>query len=188
MPRAGVDTEKVVLLAAQMTDENGFDAVTLKEISQRLGVSPPALYRHIDSLTELKTRVSHYAMAELREVLVRSVIGRSGIGAIKALGQAYIRFAREHTGLYETIQWMNVMADVQAGSLFSEVLQLVYELGAESGMDELEASHVIRTIRSLVHGFASIDSHHGFAHESSVESSFEYAVDTLILGMKSRSE
>lgn len=186
MPRAGVDTDRVIKIAAQLTDEKGFDAITLKEISAMLGVSPPALYRHIKGLPELKEKVSHYAMELLKNYLVRAVMGCSGIEAYKALGLAYIRFAQEHTGLYETIQWMNIAADVEADSLFSEVVQLVYSIGADFGMDELEASHIIRTVRSLAHGFASIDSHHGFAHESSVESSYEYAVETFMAGVEAR--
>jgi len=186
MPRAGVDTEKVIRIAAQLTDEKGFDAVTLKEISARLGVSSPALYKHIASLPELRERVSLYAMEQLKAALVRATIGRGGIDALKEMGRTYILFAREHSGLYEIIQWMNLVSDQDAGSLFSEVVQLVYDIGADLGMDELEASHIIRTVRSLAHGFASIEGHRGFSHNSTVESSFEYAIDTFILGVKTR--
>lgn len=186
MPRAGVDTERVIQVAAQITDKMGFDAVTLKEISAQLGVSSPSLYKHIDNLPALREQVSRYAMELLKGALVRATIGRGGIDALKEMGRAYILFAREHSGLYETIQWMNLVSDQDAGSLFSEVVQLVYDIGAGLGMDELEASHIIRTVRSLAHGFASIEAHRGFAHNSSVESSFEYAVDTFILGVKTR--
>ncbi|MBL1224257.1 TetR/AcrR family transcriptional regulator [Enterococcus sp. BWR-S5] len=184
MPRNGVDAEKIVQTAVQMTEENGFEAVTLKEIGNRLGVSSPSLYNHIGGLSELNEQVSHYAMEQLRDILVRAVIGCTGIDALKEMGRAYILYAREHTGLYETIQWMNIAANVEANSLFSEVVQVVYNIGEHLGMDELEASHIIRTVRSLAHGFASIESHNGFAHESSVESSFEYAVETFMLGVK----
>ena len=188
MPRAGVDTEKVILTAAAITDESGFDAVTLKEISRRLGVSSPSLYKHIGSLGELKERVSHYAMKQLKDRLVRAVLGRSGVDAFREIGMAYIRFAREHAGLYETMQWMNVAADVPEESMFSDVVQLIYDIGAALGADELEASHIIRTVRSMVHGFASTESHKGFAHESSVESSYEYALETFLLGVQARRE
>lgn len=186
MPRVNADEEKIVKIASEITDEKGFAGVTLKEVSERLNIRPPSLYNHISGLQELKEKVSQHAMELLREELVRGAMGRSGADALKGMGIAYIQFARAHSGLYETIQWMNIAGDVQSGSLFSEVVQLVYNIAGDIGADELEASHIIRTVRSLAHGFASIESHHGFSHPSSVESSYEYALDMLFLGLKLR--
>lgn len=186
MPRAGIDVSKIIKIAIGVTEENGFDSVTLKEISKRLDVNPSSLYNHISGLSELKEKVASYAMQQLRDALVRSVMGCSGIEAYKKLGLAYIHFAQEHPYLYETIQWMNIAADVEVDSLFHDVVQLVYDIGAQIGMDELEASHIIRTVRGIAQGFAAIELHNGFAHESSVESSYEYAVETLMLGVETR--
>lgn len=183
MPRSGVDIDRIIMVAVAIADEKGIDAVTLKEIGERLGVSSPSLYNHVNGLAELKEELSLYALEMLKDYLVRAVIGKGGIPALKEMGKAYIRFAREHTGLYETIQWMNIASDVQSGSLFSEVVQLVYDIAADIGADEVEASHIIRTVRSLAHGYACIESHGGFSHPSSVESSYEYAVDTFFAGM-----
>lgn len=184
MSRTGITVQQILSAAVQITEEKGFEAVSLKEISKQLGVSSPSLYNHIDGLPQLKDMVSHFAMTQLKEKVVRAALGRSGIDALREMGWSYIRYARDHPGLYETIQWMNIAADNDAGSLFNEVVQLVYDIGAQTGMDELEASHIIRTIRSLAHGFASIESHQGFAHESSVESSYEYAVEMFMAGVR----
>jgi len=188
MPRTGVSTESIVKVAAEIADEKGFDAVTLKEISEKLNIRSPSLYNHISGLPELKEKVSHYAMSLLKDCLVRATMGRSNIDALKEMGRAYIGFARDHTGLYETMQWMNIAADVQSGSLFSDVVRLVYDIAGEFGASELEASHIIRTVRSLAHGFASVESHKGFSHPSSVESSYEYALDMFFGGIKTQRE
>lgn len=186
MPRAGVDMDMIVKVTAVLVDERGIEAVTLKEISERLNIRSPSLYNHISGLPELKEKVSHYAMGLLRDCLIKATMGQSGIDALKEMGRAYIQFAREHTGLYETIQWMNITADVQSGSLFSEVIRHVFEIASEIGAGELEVSHIIRTVRSLAHGFASVESHRGFSHPSSVESSYEYALDMFFLGLKTQ--
>ena len=188
MPRAGIEKEDIVRVAAELTDEVGVDNITLKEISRRLDIQSPSLYNHIDGLPEIKEQVSLYVMERLREHMVRSAIGRTGVDALKEMGRAFILFAREHTGMYETIQWMNIADNVQNGSLFSDVVQLVYDIAKGLGVDELEASHIIRTARSLAQGFASIESHKGFSHPSSVESSYEYAIDVFFLGVKARQD
>ena len=184
MPRAGVDTDKIIEAAAAIADEKGLEAVTLREVSRRFQVSSPSLYNHIGGLPELREKGARHAMEMLRERLIKATMGRGGIDALKEMGRAYIQFAREHPGLYESLQWMNIAADVAGGSLFSEVVQLVYKIAGETGAGELEASHIIRTVRSLAHGFASVESHQGFSHPSSVESSYEYALDMLFLGIE----
>lgn len=188
MPRSGVDIDRIVAVAVTIADEKGIDGVTLKEISKRLGVSSPSLYNHVNGLSELKEELSLYALELLKDYLIRAVIGRGGILALKEMGKAYIRFAREHTGLYETIQWMNIASDMRSSSMFSEVVQLVYDIAADMGEDETVASHIIRTVRSLAHGYACIESHGGFSHPSSVESSYAYAVDTFFAGLGARRE
>ena len=186
MPRLGVGKDDIIRVAAELTDEVGIDNITLKEISKRLDMQSPSLYNHIGGLSELKEQVSLYVMERLREHMVRSTIGRTGVDALKEMGRAFIQFAREHTGMYETVQWMNIAGNVQNGSLFSDVIQLVYDIAEGLGVDELEASHIIRTVRSLAQGFANVEGHKGFSHPSSAESSYEYAIDTFFLGIKAR--
>lgn len=186
MAKERVNKEKVIKCAVEMTDQDGIQTVSLKEISKRLQISSPALYNHVESLEEIKNEISYYAMAQLKEALVKSVIGKSGMDAFKSLGKSYIRFAWEHPGLYETIQWMDIRADDKSDSLFAGVIDLIYEIGTDLGADELESSHLIRTMRSITHGFASLNSHHAFSHESSVESSLDYAVDIFFLGIEAR--
>ncbi|MDH6364669.1 AcrR family transcriptional regulator [Enterococcus sp. PF1-24] len=186
MPKYLINKELIIQTAMAITDEQGLENLTLKEMSQRLNVSSPALYKHFKNLEEIKIMVSNQALELVKNEIVRSVIGKSGIEALQAMGIAYIRFAREHKGLYETIQWMNLNVDVPKGSLFYEVIQLVYQVSQDLGANELEASHIIRTVRSIAQGFADVDSHNGFSHESSVESSIEYAYETFFLGVAAR--
>ena len=188
MPRSGIGKGDIIRVAAELTDEIGIDNITLKEVSKRLDIQSPSLYNHIGGLPELKEQVSLYVMERLREHMVRSTIGRTGIDALKEMGCAFIKFAREHTGMYETVQWMNIAGNVQNGSLFSDVIQLVYDIAEGLGVDELEASHIIRTVRSLAQGFANVEGHKGFSHPSSAESSYEYAIDMFFLGIKPHQE
>jgi AcrR family transcriptional regulator len=188
MPRSGIVKEDIVRVAAQIIEESGEGKLTLREVSERLDIKSPSLYNHVGGLAELKDEVSLYVMERLREYIVRSTIGRTGLDAMKAMGHAFIRFAKEHARLYETVQWMNIGDNVGHGSLFADVVQLVYDTAGSLGVSELEASHIIRTVRSLAQGFASVEVHGGFSHPSSIESSFEYAVDMFFLGVKTHQE
>ncbi|MDO5602051.1 MAG: TetR-like C-terminal domain-containing protein, partial [Oscillospiraceae bacterium] len=102
------------------------------------------------------------------------------------IGRVYIAFAQEHPYLYETIQWVNLWADTASQDIFSDIMRLAWEEGAKMGMTEVESNHMIRCLRCLVHGFASIEGHHGFGYKVSAQESFEYALDMFILGISTR--
>lgn len=186
MPRAGVDMQKIIRVAIDITEETGIETLTLKEISKRLNVSSASLYNHVNNLAEVKDKVSHAVLEMLKELILRGIIGKSGTDLIRAIGRVYIGFAQEHPYLYETIQWVNVWADTSSQDIFSDIMRLAGEEGSKMGMTEVESNHIIRCLRCLVHGFASIEGHDGFGYKVSAQDSFEYALDMFILGISTK--
>ena len=47
------ERDDLVAAAREIAEETGFDSVTMRGVAQRLGVSMPALYHHVDSRDEL---------------------------------------------------------------------------------------------------------------------------------------
>ena len=47
MPRVGLNTSEVVASGAELADEAGIGSVSLAALAGRLGVKPPALYKHV---------------------------------------------------------------------------------------------------------------------------------------------
>ena len=186
MAKNTIDKEMIIQCGIRMTEESGVEQLSMAKISKELKVSTPALYRHVESLPELKTIIANRTLERVKNEIIRSVMGKSGIDALRMIGRTYIVFAREHPELYETIQWMNLLADEPQGSIFYEVIQLVYDFAAEYEVSELEAFHIIRTVRAIAQGYADIEAHKGFSHPSAVEDSIDYAFDTFILGIETR--
>ncbi len=186
MARAGIDRERIILAAADIADRSGAGAVTIKSVAEALGVRSPSLYNHVGSIEDLQDGLSLYGITLLREKIVEAAIGRSGHEAIREMALAYMRFARAHPGLYESIQWMNIWADPQKGEIFGSVIRLINDIYAVFGLDETETSHIIRTFRSLLHGYASIESHRGFGHSADVEESLICALDLIIQGIRGK--
>ena len=48
-----LDTEKVVLAAAELVNQQGAEALTIGRLAEKLGIQPPSLYNHIDGLPGL---------------------------------------------------------------------------------------------------------------------------------------
>ena len=50
---AQIDRAAIIGTSLKIADERGLDAVTMKAVGERLGVTPMALYRHVTNKTDL---------------------------------------------------------------------------------------------------------------------------------------
>ncbi|HTO26197.1 MAG TPA: TetR family transcriptional regulator, partial [Gaiellaceae bacterium] len=63
MPR--LDRDAVLHAGLALADEGGLDAVTFRRVAERLGVTPMALYRHVESKEDLLDGMADLLYAEL---------------------------------------------------------------------------------------------------------------------------
>jgi AcrR family transcriptional regulator len=161
--RAGIKPEIVIVAAADIADRSGWDQVTLGNIAGQLGIKTPSLYNHVEGLPDLRQKLALYAVRSLRDVLNDAAIGHSGKQALIEVGKAYVQFVRDHPGQYEAI--INRVNDPKLPEFdqtAEQILALFIRLMQPLGLPAAEAVHVIRGLRSLVHGFASLESMGGF--------------------------
>ncbi|WP_293049244.1 TetR/AcrR family transcriptional regulator C-terminal domain-containing protein [Mycobacterium sp.] len=79
MPRPRiVDVDKIVGAALDIADEEGLSAVSMRTVSERLGVVPMALYRHIDNKEDLLNRMADSVLSMLPE-MARDLDWRAGL-------------------------------------------------------------------------------------------------------------
>jgi AcrR family transcriptional regulator len=108
-PRGAV-RDGLVAAGLELARTGGPDAVVLREATRMVGVVPNAAYRHFADRDELLAAVCAAAMDELAARMaagVASVPGRHGDpdaarGRLRAIGTAYLAFAREEPGLFAT--------------------------------------------------------------------------------------
>jgi AcrR family transcriptional regulator len=87
------------LLAAarQILDENGLQAVGLRETARRVGVSATAAYRHFTSKEDLLASV---AAEGFRDLVAAMESAARGANPLTRGGLAYIEFAHQNRGLF----------------------------------------------------------------------------------------
>jgi len=108
-PRGAV-RDGLVAAGVELARAGGPDAVVLREAARMVGVVPNAAYRHFADRDELLAAVCTAAMRELAARMAagtRRVRGRYGDAAaarrrLRAIGRAYLEFAREEPGLFAT--------------------------------------------------------------------------------------
>ncbi|WP_335872320.1 TetR/AcrR family transcriptional regulator [Bacillus sp. 2205SS5-2] len=183
-PRIGLEWQTILLHAIEIVDQNGFEAITLSSLAKKLNIRSPSLYNHFDGLKGLREELSLYGMNLLFEELSQAVKGYSKDEAVHALGKAYIAFSRKHPGLYEaTIQAPD--SQNKAGLIAANlIVQLVTNVLEDLELREEQTLHMVRGLRSLLHGFASLEQKGAFGLPLELDDSFQLLIEMFLVGVK----
>jgi AcrR family transcriptional regulator len=85
VPRTGLTSDEIVAEAAQLSDEIGYDALTMGLLAERLHMRAPSLYKHVESLADLQHRIATLAMTELGDELRDAMQGKAELEALSAV-------------------------------------------------------------------------------------------------------
>jgi len=188
VPRAGLNTDRVVTAAADLADEVGLGQLTLAALAARLGVRQPSLYKHVASLDALKRLISMRAKAEFADVLGRAAIGRTRDDALVAMAYAWRSWALEHPGRFQAGERGAAPGDVEHEELSRRTIAVMVAVMGGYGLDGDDAVDAIRTCRSALHGFVSLEADYGFAFPQNIDRSFDRLVRALVLAVSNWTE
>jgi AcrR family transcriptional regulator len=183
MPRAGLDTARVVDAAAVIADAEGLDAVTLARVAGGLRVRAPSLYNHVDGRGGLLRALAVRGVRQLTAALRDAAVGRSGADAFAATARAYRAYASAHPGLYAASVAAPAPDDAEHQAAARETVDVVYAVLRGWQLEGDDAVHAARAFRSAVHGFVALEAAGGFGIPVDVDTSFERLVATLAGGL-----
>lgn len=185
MPRAGLSTADVVEAASALADEIGFHELTMGLLAQRLGVRPPSLYKHVENLADLHHRIATAAMVELGDTIRDALQAKAGHDALYAMFSALRTYVRNHPGRYTS----TVGAEFAGPDdpLLAASVRVLDSIGAVLrgyGIEEPERDHAIRTMRCMIHGFASLSAADAFRWGADPDISFEWMIEFMERGLR----
>lgn len=183
---AGVTRERVLAVAAELADEHGLGALTLAQVAARLGVRLPSLYNHIDGLPGLQRGLAALAIGELTAALTKAAIGRAGDEAVHAIAGAYRAYVLAHPGRYAAAVRAPAADDAELQALSRASVEVVAAVLAPYGLADDDAIHAVRGLRSLAHGFATIEAAGGFGLALDRDESFRRLVAAYVAGLAHR--
>ena len=188
MPRrAGLDKAMVVQEAADLANAEGVDALSLGRLAERLGVRTPSLYNHIDGLPGLYRELSLLNTRRLGERLGNAAIGKAGPDAVMAVAQAYREHIKESPGLYMAslrAAGNQAPAGIELRAAEDRVVHVGMAVVASFGLSGEDGLHAVRALRSVVHGFATLEVAGGFGLPLDCDESFRRLITMLIAGLQ----
>lgn len=180
----GIDQAHVLAVAAELADMHGLDRLTLAQVASRLGMKLPSLYNHVDGLAGLRHELALLGMRQLLEQMRTAVIGKAEDTAVLALAHAYRSYVAQHPGVYAaTIRAPNP-DDLQLNQLSTAIIQVALAVLAPYHLSEPAMIHAVRGLRSIVHGFASLEQAGGFGIPLDRNASFDWLLGTYITGLR----
>jgi AcrR family transcriptional regulator len=181
--RRGLDRPQVIEAARELADHVGASSLSVTQLAEKLGISPPSVYAHFDGLAEIRRELALRGYRELASHMTASGFGLAGEEALDAVCTAYLEWIRKSPGLYSAIiacPWTQ-HEDLQEAS--ERWLAVLYRALAFYGFDREEAIHASRGLRSIVHGFASLE-RTSFRAPVDRDTSFQRMLRSFIQGLR----
>ena len=186
-PRSNLTKETVVQAAADLINTEGLEALSLGHLAQKLGIRTPSLYNHVDGLPGLMRELSILNARNLADCISEAAIGQSGAEAVRRIMQAMRVYIKEYPGLYlSTVRASGTqpVVDPELEQEEARSVKVGMVVMASFGLEDGDAIHALRALRSLVHGFATLEVSGGFGMPLELDESFSRLVDLFIAGLE----
>ena len=186
--RIKIDRSVILQMATELVDEHGLDQISIGLLAEKLGVRPPSLYNHLENLKELRQMLAMQGLKKLHDSMLQAAVGRSSDEAIREISKAYIHFVRTHPGLYVASTRYQDSNNKELQKIQESIVQLVLQVLQAYNLKEEMAIHMVRGLRSILHGFTSIEQMGGFGMPVDLNKSFLILINTFIEGIHSVSQ
>jgi AcrR family transcriptional regulator len=161
----------LVVTALEIIGAEGLDALTLRRVGEKAGVSRSALYRHFDDKSALVARIAADGFKLLRETLVRvraNATPQSG-DTLEVMAAAHVHFAQGNPSHYATmfggaVQDWRRYPEVgrQAESALGEVVDAVREAQRQGSIGPGDSRAIAEVMWALTFGVARLGTSNHF--------------------------
>jgi AcrR family transcriptional regulator len=179
MARAGLTPTRVIAEGASVADEVGLERLTLAAVANRLGVTLPSLYKHVNGLEALRRELALLGIRELTGQLSAAAVGRAGRDALQGVAGAYRAYAHRRPGVVAASVMAPRPDDAEHLAAGEQIVGVLVASLAGYRLTDPDLIDAIRSLRVVLHGFTSLEDAGGFGLPQSVDETFERLIDAL---------
>lgn len=185
--------------AVHTIQRHGVEALTLRSVGDRLGVSRTALYRHFANKHALLASVAGEGFRTLRRELDEAwTAGGRGAAGFDAMGHAYVRFAVRHPSHYRVMFGGYLSAahrqsvdDERPGSdpdesmdAFGVLVAAIVEQQRQGIVRQDDPQRLAMYIWSVVHGVAMLALDRILESPEQIEDLTRFAIERIRTGIR----
>ena len=185
MAKGNIDDKVIIEAAAQISNRDGLEKLSLKAIAEELKIKSPSLYNHISGLEEVKEKLMIYGWKRMEEDIINSAVGISGYDALKSMCYAFFDYAVNNKGVFSAMLWYNKYENDEMNNATTKIFNLLYRILKPFNISKNNIEHIIRTLRSFLEGFSLLVNNNAFGSPISIKESFSLSLEIIISGIKS---
>lgn len=179
----------------EILEAEGIDALSLRAVARRAGVSQAAPYSHFRDKLSLLAAVAAVGFDRLGEVLTRHAEGIDASDVrITALGKGYVVFATDNPALFRLMFGRELSPRFAADAGLQESASRSYALIRDAVADHLgvdqcdELLVATKAAWALVHGLSYLINEHMLGEQCDIDTDqlVERAAGMLVAGMAAR--
>ncbi|WP_046504157.1 TetR/AcrR family transcriptional regulator [Streptomyces odonnellii] len=175
----------MVAAGAALADEVGLANLTMGLPATRLGVRTPSLYKHVGGQEDLNRRIAALALSEAADAVGSAVQGYAGRDALAAAALAFRAFVLEHPGRYAATLGMEPSGPQDSlATAGRRLLDAFTTVLRGYNIEEPDVNHALRMLRSLCHGFATLQAANGFQWSTAIDESFDWLITFTDQGLR----
>ena len=156
----------------------------MSDLAAALKVRPPSLYSHVAGIAQVRRLLALHGLAELERGAAKSTIGKSGKEAVRALLRGYREFVRKNPGVYAATLPTPDPADTEWRAAVERLGETCSASMQGYGLHGPDATHALRGLRSVVHGFASLEAAGAMRSKVDRDESFAWLTDAFLLALE----
>ena len=90
---AKTDRGTILAAALEQVERDGVENLAIRAVAAQLGLAPNALYRYFENLAALEAALAEEVRRQMLHTMEHTVEGKAPAEAVRAIGEAYLRFA-----------------------------------------------------------------------------------------------
>lgn len=141
-PKPGLSVDRIVTTAIELADRDGLDAVTMRRVSDQLGVAPMTLYTYVPGKAELLDLMLDHVYAAMPRPDLTARAWRDRVEAV----------AHDNRAMFENHPWAATVATTRPPLGPGQIAKYEYELRAfdGTGLDDIERDAALTFVLQFV--------------------------------------
>ena len=177
-----LDKATLVRVAADIADRDGWNNLTLSQVSKEVNRHVTSLYAHVDGLEALRREVALLALDELADEVWKAALGRTREDALTAIAEVERAYARAHPGRNAAIVTYRAPEDEELRARGRRVAEPIWATFRSFGLDERQIEQAHSVFHCALRGLTLAEITHTFAFRDPDET-FRQLIALFVLAL-----